>query len=67
MKKLLFILFVLSNAVYAQYEDFEIDALVSPKKNGIILTVGGEQADVQGFQTGPFNWLWMLYRSKAEQ
>ena len=49
MKKLLFILFVLSNAVYAQYEDFEIDALVSPKKNGIILTVGGEQADVQGF------------------
>ena len=49
MKKLLFILIVLSNAVYAQYEDFEIDALVSPKQDGIILTVGGEQADVPGF------------------
>jgi nitrous oxidase accessory protein NosD len=49
MKKLIFILFVLSNAAYAQYEDFEIDALVSPKQDGIILTVGGEQADVQGF------------------
>ena len=47
MKNLLFILFVLSNAVFGQYEDFEIDALVSPKQDGIILTVGGAQADVQ--------------------
>ena len=49
MKKLLIVLLFISNAVYAQYEDFEIDALVSPKQDGIILTVGGEQADVQGF------------------
>ena len=49
MKKLLFILFVFSNVAYAQYEDFEIDALVTPKKQGTILTVGGEQADFQGF------------------
>ena len=49
MKKLIFILFVMSNAVYAQYEDFEIDALVTPRKQGTVLTVGGEQADIQGF------------------
>ncbi len=49
MKKLLFILIVFSNVAYAQYEDFEIDALVSPKKQEITITVGGEQADVQGF------------------
>ena len=49
MKNLLFILFVLSNAVFGQYEDFEIDALVSPKQDGIILSVGGAQADVHGY------------------
>jgi hypothetical protein len=40
---------VFSNVAYAQYEDFEIDALVSPKKDGVTITVGGEQADIQGF------------------
>jgi nitrous oxidase accessory protein NosD len=49
MKKLLIILFVFSNAAYAQFEDFEIDALVTPKKQGTILTVGGKDADIQGF------------------
>jgi len=49
MKTLFFILFMISTAAYAQYEDFEIDALVTPKRTGIILTVGGEQADIQGF------------------
>ena len=49
MKKLLFILFVFSNVAYAQYEDFEVDALVTPKRTGTIISVGGEQADVQGF------------------
>ena len=49
MKKLIFLLLVLSNAAYAQYEDFEIDALVTPKKQGLILTVGGEKADIQGY------------------
>ncbi len=52
MKKLLFILFVFSNVAYAQYEDFEVDALVTPKRTGTIISVGGEQADVQGFS----NW-----------
>jgi len=49
MKNLLIVLLLISNAVYAQYENFEIDALVSPKQDGIILTVGGPEADVQGF------------------
>ncbi len=49
MKKLLFLLLVLSNTVYAQYEEFEIDALVTPKRQGMTLTVGGEQADIQGY------------------
>jgi hypothetical protein len=49
MKKLIFILLVISNAVYAQYEDFEIDALVSPKRTETVISVGGQHADVQGF------------------
>jgi hypothetical protein len=49
MKNLIILLFTLSNAVYAQYEDFVIDALVNPKKQAVILTVGGEQADIPGF------------------
>lgn len=49
MKKLFFVLLVISNVALAQYEDFEIDALVSPKQDEMILTVGGVQADVQGF------------------
>jgi nitrous oxidase accessory protein NosD len=49
MKKLIFILSLLSGSVCAQYEDFEIDALVTPKIQGVIFTVGGAQADIQGF------------------
>lgn len=49
MKKLFFVLLVISNVAFAQYEDFEVDALVSPKQEKMILTVGGLQADVQGF------------------
>ncbi len=49
MKKLIFILFVLSNVAYAQYEDFKIDALLTPKHKGVVITVGGEQADIHGF------------------
>ena len=49
MKKLIFILLVLSNAAYAQYEEFKIDALVTPQRTGTIITVGGEQADIHGF------------------
>jgi nitrous oxidase accessory protein NosD len=49
MKKLIIVLCLMSNAVYAQYEDFKIDALVSPKHQNVSLTVGGEKADIQGF------------------
>ncbi len=49
MKRLVFILLVLSNIAYAQYEDFKIDALVSPLYQGSIITVGGEQTDIPGF------------------
>ena len=42
MKKLLFILLVISNAVCAQYENFEIDALVSPKQ---ILNCHGQKKE----------------------
>ncbi len=49
MKKLLFVLFVLSGVANAQYEDFKIDALINPKLKAVVITVGGEQADIQGF------------------
>ncbi len=49
MKKLFYILLMLSNAAYAQYEDFEIDALVTPRQREMTLTVGGEHADIPGF------------------
>ena len=49
MKKLIFLLLAVSNIVYAQYDDYEIDALLHPKYQGITITVGGEQADVHGF------------------
>ncbi|MEN8230828.1 MAG: right-handed parallel beta-helix repeat-containing protein, partial [Bacteroidota bacterium] len=49
MRKLIFILFVLPNLIYAQYDEYKIDALVTPQVQGITITVGGEQADVDGF------------------
>ena len=49
MRKLVFILLVLSNVAYAQVDDYKIDALVTPLVQGITITVGGEQADVHGF------------------
>ena len=49
MKKLIIILFVLSSVANAQYEDFKIDALVSPKTKAVVITVGGEYADIHGF------------------
>jgi hypothetical protein len=49
MKKLLFLLLVLSSAVSAQYENYEIDALVTPKRQNVVLTVGGDNADIHGF------------------
>jgi len=49
MKNLIYFMLLLSNAIYAQYEDYDIDALVTPKQNEVVITVGGEQADIQGF------------------
>jgi hypothetical protein len=49
MRKLLFILFLASGAVQAQYDDFKIDALLSPMYQGVTITVGGEDADIPGF------------------
>ena len=49
MKTLTLILLVISNAALAQYEDYTVDALVTPRQQEMIITVGGENADIQGF------------------
>ena len=49
MKKTLAVLMMVSNLSYAQYEDYEIDALVTPKTAPVTITVGGEGADIRGF------------------
>ncbi len=49
MKKVVWALFFLSHLVYGQYEDYRIDALVTPKTQEVTFTVGGEGADIQGF------------------
>jgi hypothetical protein len=49
MKKLIIILLLISNIAVAQYQDFEVDALVSPKQKEITIIVGGEKADIHGF------------------
>ena len=49
MRKLLFILLLASGAAHAQYDDFKIDALLSPLYQGVTITVGGEEADIPGF------------------
>jgi len=49
MKKIVFAIFLISNFVYAQPEDYQVDALVSPKTNEVVITVGGDEADIQGY------------------
>lgn len=49
MKKVLLALLLVSNLLYAQYEDYKVDALVTPKYKEAIITVGGDGADVKGF------------------
>ncbi|MCK4989335.1 MAG: hypothetical protein KAS29_02575, partial [Bacteroidales bacterium] len=49
MRELVFILFLASGAAHAQYDDFKIDALLSPLYQGVTITVGGEEADIPGF------------------
>ena len=53
MRKLVFILFLASGAAHAQYDDFKIDALLSPLYQGVTITVGGEEADIPGFTNRP--------------
>lgn len=49
MKKIAIALFLFSNFAYAQYENYQIDALVTPKTQEAVITVGGEGADIQEF------------------
>jgi len=49
MKKLLFILSFLPGIMSAQTDKYVVDALVSPKKQERLITVGGPSADIQGF------------------
>lgn len=49
MKSLYFLLPFLVNLCFAQNGKFAVDALVSPKKQEKIITVGGTSANIQGF------------------
>jgi len=49
MKKLLFILSFLPGIMSAQTDKYAVDALVYPKKQEKLITVGGPSADIQGF------------------
>ncbi len=49
MKKIVLALILVSNVAYAQYDDYRVDALVTPKTRDVTITVGGKGADIQGF------------------
>jgi hypothetical protein len=49
MKNIWWILLVLANGLFAQTDDYSVDALVCPKVPGQIITVGGINADIQGY------------------
>jgi len=49
MKKNLFIFLFLPTVLLGQTDNFIVDALVSPKKQERIITVGGISADIQGY------------------
>ncbi len=49
MKKLLFLFLILSNVAFAQYEDYKIDALLTPRRTPVTITVGGPNSDIQGY------------------
>ena len=49
MKRLSAILFFIHGIASAQTTGYAVDALVTPKKNEKIITVGGEKADIKGF------------------
>lgn len=49
MKKILFLLLLIPEMIFAQSKDYVVDALVFPKKQQKTITVGGPNADIQGF------------------
>jgi nitrous oxidase accessory protein NosD len=49
MKKILFAILLLPNILFGQTDKYIVDALVSPKKPERIITVGGTNADIQGY------------------
>jgi nitrous oxidase accessory protein NosD len=49
MKNILLVFLLFPNVLLAQTDNFIVDALVSPKKQERIITVGGVNADIQGF------------------
>jgi parallel beta-helix repeat protein len=49
MKKMFFIILLAPFAGFSQYDNFIVDALVSPKKPASVITVGGAASDVPGF------------------
>jgi hypothetical protein len=49
MKNVVFVLLMLPGVLFSQTKNFVVDALVYPKKQEKIITVGGTNADIQGF------------------
>jgi hypothetical protein len=49
MKKLFLFLLLIPEALLAQNKDYVVDALVFPKRHEKVITVGGPNADIQGF------------------
>ncbi|HEY9343335.1 MAG TPA: right-handed parallel beta-helix repeat-containing protein, partial [Hanamia sp.] len=49
MKKIFFIILLTPLIGFSQYDHFVVDALVNPKKQASVITVGGASSDVPGF------------------
>ncbi len=49
MKKLFLFLILIPDVLFAQNKDYVVDALVFPKRHEQVITVGGQNADIQGF------------------
>lgn len=49
MKIIFFILLLFTNEIFAQSDNFVVDALVNPKRQEQVITVGGSTASIHGF------------------
>lgn len=49
MKKAIFIFFLLPALLYAQEKKYQVDALVCTREQPVLITVGGNNSDIQGF------------------